>query len=267
MLGKLLKYEVRATARNFLPLFAALLVFSVFNRILYSQAVSDVLWQTGWLRGTLYGIMGFAYAVVICAVVVVAFVVIIQRFYKNLMGDEGYLMMTLPVRPWEHVISKMLIAAMWTVASVLITILSVVIMTAEWIDVVDFFTHSLREAFAELAFELGMPAPVAVAYVILICIVGLFSGILCIYASIALGQTWKRHKVAGALVSYAAVSIATQIIAVVVFRVLGGLIWNFVWGATETWMAMVVFLLMLLAFGAAYYFIANHILSKRLNLQ
>lgn len=267
MLGKLMKYELKATARNFLPLFAALLVFAVFNRLLYSQAVSDALYRAFWLRGVLYGIAGFVYGALICVVMVVALVVVIQRFYKNLMGDEGYLMMTLPVRSWEHVVSKMLIAGMWTVGSVIVTILSAVILTSRWSDVVYFFTDSLGEAITEVSVALAIPAPVTVIYFIFLCLAALFSGILCIYASIALGQMWKRHKVAGALVSYAVISIATQIITTIVMRIIA----EFGWSDFETrlgiWLMLGISTVLLLAFGATYYFITNQILSKRLNLQ
>ena len=41
MLGKLMKYEIKATARLFLPLYAALLVFSLINRFLNPFAIGE----------------------------------------------------------------------------------------------------------------------------------------------------------------------------------------------------------------------------------
>ena len=37
-------------------------------------------------------------------------VVTIQRFYKGLLGQEGYLMFTLPVKNWQLVFSKALVS-------------------------------------------------------------------------------------------------------------------------------------------------------------
>lgn len=41
---------------------------------------------------------------------VVTAVILIQRFYKNLLGSEGYLMFTLPVTVSQHLFSKTIIA-------------------------------------------------------------------------------------------------------------------------------------------------------------
>ena len=35
------------------------------------------------------------------------------RFYKNLYTDEGYLMHTLPVKPWMLIVSKLTIGTIW----------------------------------------------------------------------------------------------------------------------------------------------------------
>ena len=41
------------------------------------------------------------YVGLIIAVMVVAVALIIMRFYHGLLKDEGYLMFTLPVKPWQ----------------------------------------------------------------------------------------------------------------------------------------------------------------------
>lgn len=40
------------------------------------------------------------------ALFVLTMIVIIQRFYKGLLCDEGYLMFTLPVKPWQLIATK-----------------------------------------------------------------------------------------------------------------------------------------------------------------
>ena len=54
-----------------------------------------------------------AYVVAITAVFIVAFILMLQRFYKNLLGDEGYIMFTLPASVHQHVWSKLIVSAVW----------------------------------------------------------------------------------------------------------------------------------------------------------
>ena len=92
MLKKLTKHELYATGRIFLPIYAIMLLLSLINRVLFGiDNISRPL-------NTLRGFMVAAYVISIIATLVVTFVIMILRFYRNLMSDEGYLMFTLPVK-------------------------------------------------------------------------------------------------------------------------------------------------------------------------
>ena len=66
-----------------------------------------------------------AYVVAITAVFIVAFILMLQRFYKNLLGDEGYIMFTLPASVHQHVWSKLIVSAVWFIATGVVVFLSV----------------------------------------------------------------------------------------------------------------------------------------------
>lgn len=93
MLRKLLKHEFRATARIMLPLYLVLLVTAVGANIT-TQGLSNSSYQILRLLGAL---LAMAFGIAIIGVCVMSLVVMVQRFYKNLLGDEGYVMLTLPV--------------------------------------------------------------------------------------------------------------------------------------------------------------------------
>ena len=76
MLGKLLKYEFRATGRLFLPLYGALVIFALINALLLSFR------EIPQLPAVLAMLV---YILLAIAVFVVTFIVMIQRFYKNLL--------------------------------------------------------------------------------------------------------------------------------------------------------------------------------------
>ena len=66
---------------------------------------------------------------------------VIQRFFRGLLGDEGYLMHTLPVSPWQLIGSKLLCAVVTTLLSIVVAILSILlIMPISWINILDMFS-------------------------------------------------------------------------------------------------------------------------------
>ena len=89
MLGKLIKYEFKGTARLYLPFFALLVLLTVVNRLSlqFGLGNSEFLEIPAVISMMLY-------IVAVVAVFVIAMVATIQRFYKNFMTDEGYLMFT-----------------------------------------------------------------------------------------------------------------------------------------------------------------------------
>ena len=101
---KLLKYEWKACARTCLPLYGVLILMSLISRILY------VIPKNASLDFMLPAIGSMLYMGVMMAAFVVTAVILIQRFYKNLLGSEGYLMFTLPVTVSQHLFSKTIIA-------------------------------------------------------------------------------------------------------------------------------------------------------------
>ena len=93
MLSKLIKHELRATGRTMLPLLGMLPVLAILagismNKLEHSEEISTLL--------EIFLVLIFvAFFIGIIAVCAICFWMMISRFYKNLLGDEGYLMMTL----------------------------------------------------------------------------------------------------------------------------------------------------------------------------
>lgn len=106
MLGKLLKHEIRHSARYTMAIYGAAFAAMVVTGL-------SLLFDSGWLGaiscGMLY-IIGFA-------AVVTTLVSIIKNFNDTLFGRQGYLTLTLPVKGSELLISKVLVSFLWIVAS------------------------------------------------------------------------------------------------------------------------------------------------------
>ena len=118
---KLLKYEWKACARICLPLYGAMLLMSVGQRSDDNRAC------TGFYEWYPDSDSRMLYFAMLVAVFVGDRGILIQRFYKNLLGDEGYLMFTLPVTVAQHIWSKVIVA-------VAICFLSGIVATAQYDD-------------------------------------------------------------------------------------------------------------------------------------
>ena len=105
MLSKLIKHELRASRRIMLPFLGAVLALSVLAGISTTAMEHQV--DYSWLN-VVYGLIIFAFVMGVMAVCVVAVVMMIQRFYKNLLGDEGYVSFTLPATVDEHIFAKLI---------------------------------------------------------------------------------------------------------------------------------------------------------------
>lgn len=152
MLGKLLKYDFRSMGKQFAYVWPAVLVLALVNRFTLGSALyqgsSDIgvpgqlaLVNRFTLGNTLYqvssdigvpgqlasGLIFFLYWAIIMAMMVLTLVFVIQRFFKGLLGDEGYLMHTLPVKPWQLIFSKLICSIVTFIVSVLVGLLSIFI--------------------------------------------------------------------------------------------------------------------------------------------
>lgn len=106
MLGKLLKHELRATARLIPLMYLAAALLALIATVLTSLKL------TGYdiAAGSLLMFAGFAS-------LIVSYIVIIMRFYKGIYGNEGYFWMTLPVSQAKLYLSRLIVGFCWTVAS------------------------------------------------------------------------------------------------------------------------------------------------------
>lgn len=106
MLGKLIKHELRHSARYTLAIYAA---------VVAAIAVMGISLLTGsmWL-----GVIScFALYVVGFAAVVVTLVSVIKNFYDTLFSRQGYLTLTLPVKGSTLLVSKVLVSIIWIIIS------------------------------------------------------------------------------------------------------------------------------------------------------
>lgn len=192
--------------------------------------------------------------------------IIVIRFYKSLMGDEGYLMHTLPVKEWELITSKGMSATLYTIGCAIVVLISLAIFTK-------------GAAVVELAkgFPYFLEHPVYILYVVqalVILIFGIVKSVYQVYASLAIGQLVDKHRILLATGAYCGISTAIGMLASI-FAVIGiniNLNIDLFDPLTNlpnfAMMEVLLFVLFLIEFAqvAVFHVITERLLTKKLNL-
>lgn len=185
MFGKLMKYELKSLLKGLLPLYGAILAVALINAVMASFGIGNSIDGLPQVTAIML------YFGLCVAVAVVTFLVIIQRFYKGLLGQEGYLMFTLPVPTWQLTLSKLLGAVITTILSGIVGMLSILILGSLNINWGLFFRD-----FADIFPHWTLDATLFIIELIVLMLVGVAAMILEIYVAIALGHLANKHRIA-----------------------------------------------------------------------
>lgn len=268
MLGKLLKYEFKSTARLFLPFYGVLILLGILNRVLFVN-LDNI--EFLFIPRTIT--MGL-YIFLIIATFIMTYLIIIQRYYKNLLGEEGYLSMTLPVKTSSHIISKGISAFVWLVSTLLVTLLSILINISDYSFIPRFF-DLYKEAVVMFKAYSGMSLNLFVILGLAISLVYLSTSILMIYTAAAFGQLVNKRRGLASFGAYAAIYAILQFISVIVFNLItvfgiaSPFDENFGSNIPFSSIANIFYIVLALQiiFSASFFFTTKYLLKNKLNLE
>ncbi|MEG2597711.1 MAG: hypothetical protein RR977_04710 [Oscillospiraceae bacterium] len=209
MLGKLIKYEFKGTAKIFVPTYLALLLFTIVGKAFLSiKPLQEVL------NGKVNGIFWFTYVLIVISVLFLTFLISLQRFYKNLLGDEGYLMHTLPTTATNHIWAKLLTATTWYLTSGILVVASVAVLSMNK-EAWEALPELVRRLFQAINDYAGAEGYLLILEFLIAAFAQLMLNILFFYAAMALGQMFGRHKILGSIVSYIGLNVIIQTVMTV----------------------------------------------------
>ena len=256
MLRKLMKYEFKATGRVMLPLYGALLGFAIINKIFIGTNLNEA--NMDFLGGIPAAITMIGYVVTMVAVFVGTLFITLQRFYKNLFGDEGYLMNTIPVKSSQNIVNKLIVSIVWTIISCLIAATSIFVMAYQ----PGAFKEIIRE-FKNIYPEIGLNIIVIIEFIIF-GIVSLAHQIMMLYASLSIGQLFKSKKLLGGFAGFMILSIAQQsIIGIGITMLVASR--NYINLSPQY--AILCAIIVCLIFFTILFCITNYIIKNKLNLE
>ena len=223
MLVKLLKYELRSTSRIILYIYAGILAAATLMGIL-GRFLSG-RWETtdgmmivfgaedaNSIVATLFLALSLIYFFLMAALCVLTIVMIIMRFYNNMLQGEGYLMHTLPVPTWELIASKLIVALIWNLIAVVVALISGLLIVglsgaftymSQYVDV----AAVIREVFADLNINS--------AVLILTSLFSVVATILQFYFCMSVGNLSSQHKLLTSVGAYVGIQIITSIVSAI----------------------------------------------------
>lgn len=263
-LGTLVKHEMKTVGRKLLPFYGALLIVSILFG-LTNLGISTV----GVFGAIINGLFGVLYGVMTAGAIVFTAIILIQRFYSNLLGNEGYLHFTLPVTTNAHIANKVISAGVWMILGMVAAGLSALILLLFMVTPAELM-EELNRVLSELNGQLGAARIViAILEALVLMVVALGEAAVKVYAAISMGQLLENHRILGAIGSYVGFAAIECILA--------GILNHFVPvykitelnadGFTIFQIEMLVTLLVTALLAAIYWFISYRILDRRLNLQ
>lgn len=274
MLRKLMKHELRATGRIMLPLFGVLLVTAVgANVSIRGLTDSDV-----FFLNLLGGLFLIAFVVAMAAVCLIAFALMVRRFHKNLLEDEGYVMMTLPVSVHQHIWSKLIVSTVWFAATIVVVILAcfVVAFNVELAQtVLAGFRVLMQEIARNFSTYYAVNGTIVVLEGVVICVLASFVMCLQCYSAMAIGYSFPNRKGLMSVGVFFGMELVLSLVEGLVISLVNDsalhyamLGWTDGISATAGLHLSMWFLIGLEAvYGAGYYAFTTYFLKKHLNLE
>ena len=262
MLGKLIKQEFKAISKTLGILHIALFFTTIMGIIAITLNKNDKYAYVSNLTLVLY-------ILILIAVAVAVMIYLVVRFYRNLFTDEGYLMNTLPVKPSELILSKLIVSFVWTIVNCICTLFSILLLVLSQTSLSS-IAFAWNVITTEALTELGISIQS-------LLFMGIFGGLISIlymflmfYTSIAIGQTMRTHKVLFSLGAYVVLYIISQIISTIGLLPFG----FFTLIRTDDYTLSAAFTPIMLctyvvsiALIVFYFLITNYIITKKLNLE
>ena len=276
MLSKLMYHEFKATRRVFFPAYGIVLALAVISSIF--MILSNSLQRLAVPLTLLL----VAYGLSLFAVGVLSFVYMIVRFYKNLLCDEGYLMFTLPATPAQLIWSKCIVSTIWMVVSTILCIVTlgillIPLMLGTFSTADASFWNTIHLGFQYIAQTCGIHAITFPILLIVLGIVYIANSCMHIYACLAVGGLFNKHRLGAAVIAFIVFAIAWNIILTALLSVSSKISHVFSWdpfsysaftnGLSASYLFIIGSIVVIIVCMLVNFCITNYIFKRHLNLQ
>jgi hypothetical protein len=216
MILKLFKYDFMNIGKKLIPFYIAALVIGIINRfLLLTSDISRLEREENFLAMFGSPLLYFAYFAVVFGIFCMTVFVIITRYSSSIYGNEGYLTNTLPLKPSQIILAKLINFLIWIFISYFVIFVSLFILFP--------FEFFIRNIIKDPEFYQDLNTMVkeffSSKYIfisILQLIYNFFAhvqSILIIFLSIAIANLFKSYKVVVGVIAFFIISIIFSFIS------------------------------------------------------
>ncbi len=256
MFGKLMKYELRALAKAGIPVIIAIAAAVSFSTVLCftTSGVESTAMQ---FLSALFTLLGFP---LIGAGVVLLIVVIVVRFRRTMLGDEGYLTHTLPVSLTALLWSKLLSALIWLCVVAAAALAGVVLCAIN--TSMTFGVMSAKQYAATLRDTVQVLADWNTLYYTSLGVLVLLFVLLQFFTALSIGHSFPAKKMGYSVLFYFAIDGTLRVVSS-----LGLILPLDLWSSMGSDIVLRVALpLVTAAYSGVLYFLTWRMQSRHLNL-
>lgn len=261
MLNKLLKYDYRALFKYLLPCYIAMFALSLVS----GASFLILRYSSSTMAGRIFSSVMGLYVLSVFVCVVICGISIPVRYYKNLFSGEGYLTLSIPATPEEHIFSKLISGFTTALLTVALTVISVVLVLLTG-NILTF--ANIGKFFADIGrWIASSPADSIFGIIEIILLVPLceFIGLQIFQCCICIGQIFtKKNRIAMAFAVYVAFSAIMRILSVFLFGAFNDFaeLLASLNGHVVAWF----FILLLAGANVGAFFLQRYILKHKINL-
>lgn len=207
---KLFKFEFFSVCRILVPVWCGTLLLSL---LIGGLGILSALFPA--LGDSLpylivCGFTGILFAFAALAGLIASVVLGMIRFYE-LLGDQGYLMFSLPMPAWKHIGARLLCACLTTTLAVAVFAVCGAVLSFSSIQSGSLITVANFQflAFDDLADLLWS------GYALLIWLLCLATIYLFLYLCMAIGAQWPQHRLAASILTYFILTFVLQVLMMI----------------------------------------------------
>lgn len=268
MLAKVLKNDIKATARLVIPAYLIFIAISIINKLSLEISLANNFESTSIQLTQGFTFMLYVLTVFVIGILTTVFVV--MHFYETMAGKQGYLTHTLPAQTEALIISKILCSMLWQLVVWILISSSIFFMCFGHVREIstmlsETFGFTWRNLIDMLEFDVNI-------YSILLVTTSIVNAILApvtFLACIALGNLSSKHKVMSGVFSFVGLYMIFKILRLII---------NIGYEVTKIGMVssaaaemvngkMLFDIIVNLVIATVLYLLTVHIFKKRLNLE
>lgn len=262
MLRKLLKYEIQRSAKRFLPLVLGYFVVSILISVVINIFDGNSFSSVG--LDVIPVLLIILYIGLTVALFIMDFFMSVSNFNKTLFTDEGYLMLTIPVKERNHIFTKLISSVIWMTASIVVFIISLCIIDTDVLGSLSNFVEVVVKSIHE--------EPLLMLLLFILTIVTFAVGQLFFYFLVSASNLFKRKALAGLIIivcSYTISSVTGTMFNKMMDNAVGLGVYSIFNNnsITDINVILLCYTAYQLFYGVIFYLLTNFVVTKKFNLQ